>query len=167
MHTYFIFRFSLPSSSDVLINQPRFNIFLLFHCPQLFAPTNSAWSSAALSYGVPLDQLLSSRNVVRDILFTHIVPNTILDSATLLTLPSFIPQSGSVVFVAPPAGPGGPAMLVSVASTARIITPDAASGCNYVIHKVDSVMSPNPSPQGGMNPAYQSALARGRASAGR
>lgn len=36
------------------------------------------------------------------------------------------------------------------------------AGCNYVIHKVDTVLLPNPGGRG-INPQYQASLARGAA----
>lgn len=132
----------------------------------MFVPSNRGWEVAAAANAQSVDQLLASRNVLRDAVFTLVIPNAVLNSTQLAQQPSFTTQSTSLVFVSPPANPGAPLTLVSTGSSAQIVQPDAAEGCSYVLHGIDNVLLPNPSPQGGLNPAYQAALARGKASAG-
>ena len=126
----------------------------------LFAPTDKAFNRAAVSLGLTTNQLLGSRNVLRDIIFTHIVPNQILTSDDVASASVLRPEAATTIFVED--GFGG-LTLVSVGSSAIVEDPDFASGCNYVIHKIDNVLQPNPSPSAGINPAYQRALTRGPA----
>jgi uncharacterized surface protein with fasciclin (FAS1) repeats len=123
---------------------------------QMFAPTDTAFNNAVAALGGTPNQLLSSRNLLRDIVFTHIIPNQILTAETIAASPTLSPESRSIVYVRP--GPMG-VMLVSVGSNAQVSGPDYASACNYVMHKVDGVLLPNPGPRTGINPAYQSAVA--------
>lgn len=95
---------------------------------QLLAPTNASWEAAAASLGLTTQQLLSSRNALRDIVFTHIIPNTPLSAATLATMKTVAPQAGQPMYVS--AAPGGPISLISVGSTAQVTKPDYATGEN-------------------------------------
>ena len=118
---------------------------------------------AAANLGQTRAQLLSSRNALRDVVFTHIIPNTPLSAADLAAARTLTPQAGQPLYVAPPAE-GGHLSIVSVGSTAKVTEPNYAIACNYMIHKVDTVLLPGPA-RGAINPAYQAALASGGAAA--
>lgn len=126
----------------------------------LLAPTNAAFKRAATSLGLTLNQLLSSRNTLRDVVFTHIIPNEIINAEDIASAGFLRPEAATTIFVDD--GFGG-LKLISVGSSANVVEPDYQSGCNYVIHKIDGVLLPNPTPTNGINPAYQRALTRGAA----
>jgi hypothetical protein len=142
----------------------------------LFAPVDAAWPAAARALGLTggLPELLASRNLLVDVLFAHVVRGEPLDAAALAARATGIAtQGGGAVFVrraaappgAPPPPPGAPPPaleLVSVGSTAEVVAPDAvAGGCTpFALHKIDNALLPRAGATG-INPGYQSALARG------
>jgi uncharacterized surface protein with fasciclin (FAS1) repeats len=138
------------------------NTFILFLL-QLFAPTNAAWNAAATAERRPLGQLLSSRNVLRDILFSHIIPNRIIDASALQMMRSVTPQTSIPIFVVAPQpgaqGPDDTIGLISSGSNVRVIQPNNVVACNYVLHKINGVLRSSPSDFLGVNPAYTRAEA--------
>lgn len=127
----------------------------------MFAPVDAAWVSLAKEENTTPSGLLTNLVVLRQLVFSNIVPNSIIDAALLRVLPSITPETKTPIFVA--ASPGAPISLISPGSTARVTTPDAFVGCNYVIHKTNAVLESSPVGTSGVNPAYQSALSTGRA----
>ena len=131
---------------------------------QLFAPTNEAWNRAAQAEQQPLNQLLASKNVLRDILFSHIIPNEVLDAATLSKFRSITPQTNVPIYIVSTNGSSNIG-LVSSGSNVRVIQGNEAMGCNYAIHKIDGVLRSSPSDILGVNPTYTRAAAAAAASA--
>ncbi len=138
----------------------------------LFAPVDAAWPAAARALGLALPELLASRNLLADAWFAHIARGEPLDAAALGARAGVATQGGGAVFAqraaappgapAPPPGAQPPALeLVSVGSTAEVVAPDAvAGGCTFALHKLDDALLPRAGATG-INPDYQSALARG------
>lgn len=125
----------------------------------LLAPTNEAWETAAAALGVLPEDILGSPADLKNIVFTHIIPNIALDEDALKELISESAQSGSLLFFGIS---DGEVTVVSTGSTAIVSGPDSAVGCNFVVHKIDNVLLSKPTATG-VNPDFQQALKTGQA----
>jgi len=125
----------------------------------LLAPTNEAWETAAAALGVLPEDILGSPADLKNIVFTHIIPNIALDEEALKELISESAQSGSLLFFGIS---DGDVTIVSTGSTAVVSGPDIAVGCNFVVHKIDNVLLSKPTASG-VNPDFQQALKTGQA----
>jgi hypothetical protein len=81
------------------------------------------------------------------------------------------PQTNVPIFVVPPQpgaqAPNNAIGLVSSGSNARVIQPNEAVACNYVLHKINGVLRSSPSDTLGMNPTYARVEAATGGAAGR
>eukprot|EP00890_Picochlorum_soloecismus_P000129 jgi/Picsp_1/1116/NSC_04598-R1_fasciclin-like protein len=125
----------------------------------LLAPTNEAWETAAAALGVLPEDILGAPAELKNIVFTHIIPNIALDEEALKELISESAQSGSLLFFGIS---DGDVTVVSTGSTAIVSGPDSAVGCNFVVHKIDNVLLSKPTASG-VNPDFQQALKTGQA----
>ena len=91
----------------------------------LFAPVDSAWDAAFPD----LDTQLEDVDGTRDVLFTHIVADSLLDS---LQNDSIEPLSGATLFVR------DGDKVISRAATGNVI--DTLVGCNWIVHIIDGVL---------------------------
>ncbi len=71
---------------------------------------------------------------------------------------SITPQTNVPIFVVAPRpgaeGPDNNIGLISSGSNVRVIQPDEAVECNYVLHKINGVLRSSPLDTLGANPAY-------------
>ena len=123
----------------------------------LFAPTNAAWKRVAKELGTTVSDILAAQRSLKNVLFNHVIPNINADASELASLLSENSQSGGLLFFG--RDDSGKLRVVGAGSSAKVIEPDLAVGCDYVIHKIGNVLLPA---SNSINPEFQQALKTGK-----
>ena len=110
----------------------------------LFAPDNSAWETAFPDLDAQLEDLDSTK----EYLFSHIVPDQLLEN---LSDEKTEALSGAVLFVRDDG-----AKVISSAATANVL--ETIVGCSWVVHVIDNVLGEEPVGDAGLNPDFQQIL---------
>lgn len=120
----------------------------------VFAPSNAAWPAVATALNTDPDALYGQVNTLTRIAGYQVVPGAPLDPAQLAAKRQLVTGTGDPIFVT--AGDSG-ISLQGYGSSAQVVAPSLASGCNWVVHGIDTVLLPMAGVNG-INPAYTSAF---------
>ena len=120
----------------------------------VFAPSNAAWPAVATALNTDPDALYGQVNTLTRIAGYQVVPGAPLDPTQLAAKRQLVTGTGDPVFVT---ADGGSISLQGYGSSAQVVSPSLASGCNWVVHGIDTVLLPMAGVNG-INPAYTSAF---------
>ncbi len=103
----------------------------------LFAPINDAWAAAAEGYGKTTPEILEDKKLLKELVFSGIISDMIVDEDAVISSATLETQSGAVLFFK--YNNVYDTEVISRYGTGTIL--DTYIGCNFLIHTIDGVLA--------------------------
>lgn len=133
------------------------NLTKVFENPDIqytvFAPVDDAWVAAAESYGNTLDNILENKDVLKELVFSGIISDMIVDGDAAVSSQTLESQSGAVLFFK--FDDKYNTKVISRFGTGTIR--DTIVGCNFLIHTIDGMLAETIGANG-VNPEFAESM---------